>query len=393
MKLPLRLLITGFILALVLSLPGGLAIAETVSGEPGVMYEEGLGSLKLEDLEKFKHQVDGELSTYLSGTSLREWFTDFIRGEWKFDTGEVVSNLGRFFFKEVRANSHLLGKLLILAVVTSLLVNLQSSFGGEGIARISYLVCFLALLALALGSFHYVLEIGYRTINNMSDFMVGALPQMMILVAGMGAINTSAMMFPVMATAATALANGIKHLVFPLIVLSAVLSLLDLASDTVKVQRLGELVRTLVGVFLGLFMTIFVGLLGIKTIYGTVLDKMTLKTTQFAASLFPVIGKLLSDAVEFTLGYVVILKQALSVFGMVIIIGLCVFPILKIGAMILIYKVAAALVEPLGDTRTAQALEVMAKHLVLVLASTAAVALMFLIMITIVAGVTNPAFR
>lgn len=393
MRLQIRWLVSGLVLVLVLLLPLPGAMAATSARDPDAIYESTMSSLKLSELEKFKQQIDGELSSYLNTTSLGQWFNDFIRGKWKFDTGEITGNLLRFFVKEVAANLHLLGKLIVLAVITSLLVNLQSSFGGEGVAGISYLVCFLALLAIALGSFHYVLGIGYRTVEAMSDFMAGVLPQMMILVAGMGGINTSAMMFPLLMTATTTLANAIQHVVFPLIILSAVLSLLDLASNTVKVERLGNLIRSLVGVFLGLFMTMFIGLLSLKAVYGAVLDKVTLKTTQFAASLFPVVGKLFSDAVEFTVGYMVILKQALSLFGLVIIFGICIFPVLKIGAIILIYRVCGAMVEPLGDSRTAQALEVMGKHLVLVLASVASVALMFFIMITIVASSANPVFR
>ncbi len=383
------MLIFSWVVLTLLSGAGEVRAEVVPAPDADPVLKESLDNLNLEELEKFKNHIDGELSSYLSGKSLVQWLGDFVRGEWKLDAGEIVKNLLHYFFREVTANSGLLGKLLILGVVTALLVNLQSAFEGEGVARISYLVCFLALLAIALGSFRYVLEIGYGTIESMTDFMVGILPQMMILVAGMGSINASAMMFPLMTVATSTFANVIQHVVFPLIILSAVLGLLDVASDTIKVQRLGKLVSSLVVLLLGFFMTVFVGLLSLKTVYGGAMDQVALRATQFVTGYFPVVGGFLSDALEFAVGYIAILKNALSIFGLIIVFGICIFPLLKIGAIILIYKISAALIEPMGDTRTAQALEVMGHHLTLVLGAVAAVALMFFIMFTIVAGVAN----
>ncbi len=368
---------------------GQVCRAEERSQTPYMAWQEGLDSLNLQELEKYKNEIDGELSAYLQNMPVKQWFIDFIQGKWELDVKEVLKNLLTFFLKEVIANAGLLGKLVILAVVTALLVNLQSAFGWEGTARISYMAAFLALIAVGIGSFRYALGLGHKTVSNMSDFMVSIMPQMTVLVAGMGGINTSAALFPLLMAACSVCASAIQHVVFPLIVFSAVLHLVDAAADTVHVQKLGKLFSGLAMVGLGLVMTIFVGLLGLKTVYGAVLDEVTLKTTQFATSFFPVIGKLLSEALEYTLGYMALLKHALSIYGVVIIFGICVFPVLKIGAIVLIYKLSAALVEPLGDARTAQALDIMAKHLTLVLASVVAVALMFFIMITVVSGTTG----
>ena len=83
------------------------------------------------------------------------------------------------------------------------------------------------------------------------------------------------------------------------------------------------------------------------------------------------------------------LKQALGIFGVIIVFGIIVFPILKVAAIALIYKISAAIVEPLGDVKTAALLESLSKHLFLILAAVASVALMFFIMIAIVAGMSN----
>ena len=89
-----------------------------------------------------------------------------------------------------------------------------------------------------------------------------------------------------------------------------------------------------------------------------------MRTTRFVTdNAIPVVGKMFSDTVEIAAGYVVMIKHALGIYGVLIIVGMILAPVLKIGAIALIYKVSAAIVEPLGDSRTAGILEVMSAHI------------------------------
>lgn len=353
-------------------------------------WQETVGELELEKMEQFKRQIDGEITGYLNDKTIVEWLRDFVKGQWKLNPMEIGRNLLSYLVREILANSHLLGKILVLAVISALLINLQASFEDQGVAKISSMACFLALSAIALGSFKYVLGIGLSAIDAMTSFMSSILPQMMLLITGLGHINTAAAMFPILMVACTSLANGIEKVVFPLIVFSAILNLLDCLSDTVKVQRMGKLVYTLTEIIMGLILTIFMSILTLRALYGSIMDAVTLRTGKFLTeSFFPVIGGYLSEALETAASYVVLLKQAVGVFGTLMLFGLFIFPVLKIAVIALIYKVSAGLVEPLGDTRTSQALEIMGNHLVLVLAAVAAVGLMFLILVAIVGSIGN----
>ncbi|MGE5544346.1 MAG: stage III sporulation protein AE, partial [Bacillota bacterium] len=248
----------------------------------------------------------------------------------------------------------------------------------------------LAISAIALGSFKYVIQTGQATIDSMSNFMTAVLPQMMVLVTGLGHVHTAAAIFPIMMVACTAFARGMGLIVFPLIALSAILNLADQLTDTIKLERMGKLVYTLAEVIMGLMLTFFIGILTLRSIYGSVMDAFTLRTGKFVTdTFFPVIGGYLSDALETAAGYVVLLKQAVGILGLLTIFGIFVFPILKIGVIALIYKVSAAMVEPLGDNRVSQVLEIMGNHLLLALASVVAVGLMFFILMTILVSTGN----
>jgi len=384
-----KLLTVFLLVGCLLCFSQAVMASDTDPANPALNVQETIQNLNLSVLEEYKNQIDDEINGYIDKRTVKEWIQDFIAGEWEFNFQEVGSSLIKSLFKEIIANSSLLGKLLILSILAALLVNLQTAF-SSGISRISYLVCFLALAAIALGTFKVVLAIGQHTIDNMVTFMMGMLPQMLVLTAGLGNINASVMLFPVLMTTATAFASAIKNIVFPLIVMSAILNIVNHMSDSLKVEKMAKFFTQIAQIILGFLLTMFVGLVTLRTLYASVLDKVALRTTKFIAdNAIPVVGKMFSDTIEVAAGYVVMIKQALGIFGVLIVFGIIVFPIIKIAALFFIYRITSAIVEPLGDSKTAAILDTMGSHLLLLMACVATVGLMFFIMIAIVAGISN----
>lgn len=366
-----------------------LMAAEEETTEPAFSFQDSLDSLDFKFLEEYKNNLDSELESYLGTGSVKDWIVSFVSGNWDFNIKDIVQAMVSFIFKEVVANSNLLGKLIILAVISALLINLQTAFSSD-VARISYLACFLALSAIAVSSFKIVLEIGNSTIENMVNFMMGMLPQMLVLTAGLGNVNASVMLFPLLMTTATAFANAIKIVVFPLIIMSAVLSIVNHISETYKLQSMAKFFTDMAKISLGFFLTFYIGVMTLRSLYSSVLDKIALRTTKyFSDNAIPVIGKMFSDTIEVAAGYVVLLKQALGMFGVIVILGIILTPVIKIAVIALIYRFAAAVVEPMGDSKTASVLEIMSAHLFLMMGAVIAVALMFFIMIAIVASMYN----
>ncbi len=119
-------------------------------------------------------------------------------------------------------------------------------------------------------------------------------------------------------------------------------------------------------------------------------DGVALRTSKFlAGAVIPVVGGMMADAMEVVMGGSLLIKNAIGVFGMATLLVMLAFPLLKIFALVIIYRVATALVEPISDARLVDALGAMANTLTLVMAAVATAALMFFIVITVVVGVGN----
>lgn len=97
----------------------------------------------------------------------------------------------------------------------------------------------------------------------------------------------------------------------------------------------------------------------------------------------------MSDAMEVVVGGSMLIKNALGVFGLVTLLVLIAFPLVKILALVIIYRVATAVVQPISDARLVEALGTMANTLTVLVAAVATAAVMFFVVITIVIGIGN----
>jgi stage III sporulation protein AE len=121
-----------------------------------------------------------------------------------------------------------------------------------------------------------------------------------------------------------------------------------------------------------------------------VADGVSIRSAKFlAASFIPVVGKLFADALEAVVGYTLALKAGINALGMFLILLLCAFPLLKILTLILVYKLAAALAEPIADARVAKCLSDLGSSMGFVFATVGVVALLFFLALVIILGVGN----
>ncbi len=349
--------------------------------------KEQMAGLNLETVEKHLAELNRDLNTYMPQLDFKEMLTKLARGELGVGVGDIISGLFKYLFKEMVANSRLLGQLLILAVLCAILQNVQSAFEKGTVGKLAWSVCFLALLSLALGSFTIAIQTGRQAIEDMVSFMHAMLPLLITLLTAMGNITTASLFHPLTLVVLSTISTLIKNIVFPLIFFSVILGLANKITDRVDVSKLADLLKNWSMGLLGLFFTVFLGFMMVQGIAGSVADGVAMRTAKFGIGVFvPVVGKLFSDALEAVVGTSLLLKNAVGLIGILAVFFICAFPVLKIVALMLIYKIAAAVIQPVGDKLIADSLNLMGNSLTIVFAAVTAVGIMFFFVIAIVVG-------
>lgn len=103
----------------------------------------------------------------------------------------------------------------------------------------------------------------------------------------------------------------------------------------------------------------------------------------------PVVGKILGDAVDTVLGCGIILKNAIGFIGVIVVVGICILPIIKLGILTISYKLVASLCEPIADKKIVSLLEQMGDIFKILLAILTSISVMVIIGTTLVIKMSN----
>jgi stage III sporulation protein AE len=172
------------------------------------------------------------------------------------------------------------------------------------------------------------------------------------------------------------------------------LAVLGTLSREFPMKRLAALVRQWALTLLGLLFILFFGVLTVRGAIAPVSDGLAMKTAKFLTGTFiPVVGSRMAEALEVVVGGSMLIKNAIGGFGMATVFMLMIFPVIKVFSVYMIYRLAAALVEPISDERLVEAMSALATSLSLVIACLLTVGLMFFVSITILVSMGSvPAF-
>lgn len=381
------ILTTVFILIIVFT---QVSWASENMASPESIITEQLDNLNIDELQQIIDTMDDDLKEYIPEINIKGFLTKIINGESIISLQDIVQGTVKYFLKEVVANWNILGQIIVLAAIYALLSNLQSAFENDVVGKLANNVCYLVIITITIKSFMIALDLGTETIEIMVTFMQILLPILLTILIALGGVTTSAFFHPVLLGAIGFIGTIIKSVVLPLILFSAVLEIVNNLSSKVQVTKLASLLKQSAVVILGFVLTTFIGIISIQGITASTVDGVTIRTAKFAVDKFiPIVGGFLSDAMDTVIGYSLLLKNGIGVIGLIFIFIICLAPMLKIIALVTIYRICAAIVEPIAKSQLSNCLNHMSNSLVLIFATVASVAIMFFITITVIVGASN----
>lgn len=384
--LVLGVLMFALLLLLLLAPTALAAEAEQGSGTAA----DGAQYVDVGGIEEYLGTLDKELAGYLEGFSLRALWDSWLAGDLKLDFKLIFSVLVRIFFKEVAASGSLLAQLVGVALLSVLLTTLKDSFEKSDISQIGRYVVFLILAGIAIQSFTLAMNSAREAITMMSDFIYAALPVLLPLLAAMGGVSTVSIVHPALLFALSLLMNMMRNFIFPLVYFSAILKLVGQISPKLNIDKFSGLLKDVAMGVMSISVTVFIAFLSLTGLASSSIDGLAVKAVKTASGIFiPVVGRSLAEAFDSVLGTALLLKNVIGVIGALAILFICALPAVKIIAQVLIYKLAAAILEPLGEDQLSKALAGLANSMLLLFAVLAISGLFSFFAIALVVGAGN----
>jgi len=380
------LFLLALYIGLTLALPLAAWAASNIAGE----VDEQAGKLDMGEIQQFVNRMDHDLQSALPETDFKALVIGLATGQISMQPTEIFNRFINYIFRELVANSELLGKLVVLAVICAVLTNITGAFEKGTTGQLTHMVAYLVLVTIAVGSFGMAIQLARGVVDNMVTFMQALLPLLLTLLVAVGGIASAAIFHPIIFLTIATVGTVIKNVVLPLIFFATVLEIVSGLSEHFQVSKLAGLLKTVAMSVMGLMSTIFIGVMALQGVAGAVADSVTFRTAKFATRTFiPVVGGVFSDALEAVIRSSLLMKNAVGIAGVLVIIMLLVIPLVKIVTMAFIYKFAGAVIQPVGEEKISNCLNTLGGSLLTVFAAVAMVGLLFFFSLAIVVGMGN----
>jgi len=366
-------------------------IPQTVQASPTQqeIVNEQIDKLGMEEIKSFWDDILTNYGGFLPESQKGSLY-EFLKGEKDFSIKEWLAGFLKFFLHEIIANGKLLGTLLMLTVFSVFLQNLQNAFDQKAVSKVAYALVYMVLIIIALNSFHVAISYTTEAIQTMVQFIMALIPLLLALMASSGGIISAAFFHPIIIFLMNTSGLLIQYIVMPFLFLSALLSIVSTLSDQYKVTQLAQLLRNISIGLLGTVLTIFLGVISVQGATSAVADGITIRTAKFITGNFiPVVGRMFTDATDTVMGASLLLKNTIGMAGVAVLLLIVAFPALKVLSLAIIYKLAAALLQPIGGGPVISCLSIISKNIVYIFAALAVVSLMFFLCLTVIITASN----
>ncbi|MFD0827641.1 stage III sporulation protein AE [Neobacillus sp. M.A.Huq-85] len=356
---------------------------------PQELVDSQLKSMDLTELKQFWEDIQTKYDGFLPESQKGSLY-DFIKGEKKFSFKQWGQGVLKFAFHEFVANGKLLGSIIMLTVFSMFLQSMQNAFEKSAISKVAYAIVYMVMVILALNSFHVVINYTNEAIGTMISFVLALIPLLLALIAATGGVVSAAFFHPVILFLMNTSGLFMQYVILPLLFLATLLSIVSTMSDQYKVTQLAQLLRNWSIGLMGLFLTVFLGVISVQGASAAVTDGVAIRTAKFITGNFiPVIGRIFTDASDTIISASTLLKNTVGIAGVAILLIIVAFPALKILMIAFIYKFAAAILQPLGGGPIISCLDIISKSVIYVFAALGIVSLMFFLSITVIVAAGN----
>lgn len=343
-----------------------------------------LSKINIDEIEKYVKD-----DTVVKDIDLKTYIKDLISGNANildlFDKNKIKSTL----FSEMKSSIKIAASILVLALLSSIIKSLENSFSSSSVSTVTNYIVFITVVTLTLISFKDILALCYTTIENVMGLVNVIIPIMISLLVLVGFPITSTALNPIFIGGIAAINIIFKKFIFVAISLAFAILVVNNVTNNIKLSRLSSFIKNINVVTLGAVFTLYLGLVSIQGLYVTSFDKFTVKTAKFAVGNFiPVVGGFVSDSVDILLSSSQLIKNVFGGIGLVILIGICLIPIIKILSVILVYKICAIVIEPVGEDNISSFLNEVANLMIIILATIIAVTIMFFVTIAILTSIS-----
>lgn len=310
-----------------------------------------------------------------------------------FCVQSVLKRFVQLLLGEIYEAAKVLTKLMLPILLFGILQTIQWKKNGRTVSNVARMACYAVVCGVCITIFYSMVDLAQNTLTTLDVSVKGLIPVLFSVLATGGGLTQAAVVQPTILIASQILAVLIHQFLFPMILFGFALTVTDHFSENARLKLFGELLYKIIKWVLIFSLTIFVGIITVQSIAGSSMDAVKLKGAKYAVNTFvPLVGGALAEALESIGGSVLLIKNTTGMAGIIGIVLLCLVPLIKIFAVVFLFRLSAAVCQPVSDERFCALLGSVADSISLIGICILCMAVIFILSIAITIGTANSVF-
>lgn len=340
--------------------------------------EKLMDDMELEQMQDAVNELLGEESF-----SLEDALHKILSGEKLFSKEYFISLAKNLLYSNLAAERDTMIHVVLLVLLAALFSNFSNVFNNGQMGEISFYIVYMLLLASLVHSFGTLsIEIS-EGLTGFVTFMKALMPSYFLAVTAATGSATAMVFYEIVLVLVYVVQVIFLKGVLPGIHIYVLLQLVNFLHSEDFLSKMAELVRAVVEWTMRTCIAVVIGMQIIQNMIGPAIDTLKRDVIGKTAAAIPGIGNAINGVTEVALGTAVLVRNGLGVIGIIVILCVGLPPVIRLGMTTLLYKLLAAVVQPISDKRMVGALATIGDGCMLLLKVLLTMELLFLITIAV----------
>lgn len=292
-----------------------------------------------------------ELNEYTEGMNLQDISEDLISGKSiEYDTilKKIAGRVKDSIIPCMKEVLFLLTFIVIVGVMKALELDNDST-----ITKVANILTVFVIVAYLLVTFGEFADTVKKVVGIQSSIVQIVSPFLMSLLILTGAVTTVGIVEPAILLIVQLISFSVNYVIMPLITVTIVFSIITSISEKIDLEKFGSMCNKTALWINAILLSVFLGVTSLGTSVTTSVDGVTLKATQTAVSgVIPVVGKFVSDSVEFVMGATEIISKTAGVLAVITLIIVMFGPVVKLTITVIVTSFITAVAESINTDKS-----------------------------------------
>lgn len=299
--------------------------------------------------------------------SIEEILNQILKGESLFQKETMSKWFKNIVKAQLQREQKAMFQVVLLVLLAAVFSNFTAVFGDGKIGETSFYITYMLLLALLIKSFGSMGVELKELLENFILFLKALMPSYFLAVTASSGSATAMIFYEAVLFLIYVIQVVFLKGIVPAIYVLALVELVNYLHSEDFLSKMAELLQTLIEWSLKSCMAVVLGMQLIQNMIGPAMDSLKRDIIGKTAASIPGIGNAINRVTEVALGTAVIIRNGIGVVGIIILVCIGIRPVIRLALLAFLYKLLAAVVQPVSDKRMTGALSTIGNGYVLFL--------------------------